>query len=272
MKPKSVNSAKALNSAPPRPRFPWLFALPEGRLPNRVRCGDERFELVETFKHDFFAATGLYRGPRGLAVLKIGRQNDFLTIPAGWIGKFLTRREVRLYRLAQGLPGIPKLIGCVGEHAFLHEFIPGHPLERRERVSDAFFDQLRDLLAALHARDIAYVDLNKRQNVLVGEDGRPYLIDFQISLHLPPAGWRGLPPTRWFLRRFQHADRYHYLKHKRRLRPDLLSAADLEAVENLSFWIRLHRRLARPLTNLRRRILKRLNRSEVAEVAGSSSK
>ena len=264
--------SKSSNSSKRRPRYPWLYALPGGCLPAAVRCGDARFELVETFKHDFFAATGLYRGPDGLAVLKVGRRNEFLTIPVDWIGKFLARREVRLYRLAQGLPGIPKLIGPVGNYAFLHEYIPGHPLERHEPVSDVFFDQLRDLLAALHARHIAYVDLNKRQNILVGDDGRPYLIDFQISLYLPLGGWRGLPPLRWLLRRFQHADLYHYLKHKRRLRPDLLTEDERASVGNLSFWIRLHRRLTRPLTNLRRRILNRLSRSETTEVAGSSSK
>ena len=241
-------------------------------MPESVRCGDERYELVETFKHDFFAATGLYRGHGGAAVLKVGRVNDLLGIPAAWIGQFLTRREVRLYRVAQGLPGIPKLIGTVGRNAFLHEFIPGHPLERHERVSDAFFDQLRDLLAALHERGMAYVDLNKRQNILVGADGRPYLIDFQISLHAEPQpGFKGFAANR-ILRRFQHADRYHYLKHKRRLRPDLLTEEERATVEELSFWIRLHRRVARPLTNLRRRILKRLNRSEDTEVAGSASK
>ncbi len=255
-----------------RPRHGWLYALPGARLPARVTCRGRRFEHVLTFKHDFFAATGLYRDPAGLAVLKMGRQNEFLTIPAGWIGAFLTRREVWLYELTQDLPGVPRLIGTVGPNGFLHEYVPGHPLARDEQVSDAFFDELLAMVATLHARHIAYVDLNKRQNVLIGDDGRPYLIDFQISLHLPLVGWRRLGPVQWLLRRFQQADRYHCLKHKRRLRPDLLSAAERAEVEQLSIWIRLHRRLTRPLTNLRRQVLKRLGRSETAKVAGSSAK
>lgn len=255
-----------------RLRYPWLYALPGGRLPQRVVSGADTYELVETFKHDFFAATGLYRGPHGLAVFKAGRSNDFLTIPTDWIGRFLTAREVRLYRAAQGLAGVPKLLGTVGEHAFLHEFIPGHPLGRRECVSDDFFDRLRDLLGALHERDVAYVDLNKRQNILVGDDGRPYLIDFQISWHAPLRAGRGGSAARWILRRLQQADRYHYLKHKRRLRPELLSEEERTAAERLGFWIRLHRSIARPLTNLRRTILKRLERAESTTVSGSASK
>lgn len=230
------------------------------------------YRLVETFKHDFFAATGLYRGPQGLAVLKVSRTNDLLSLPMTWAGRFLARREIRFYERAQDLAGIPRLIGPVGETGLLHEFVPGHPLGRREPVSDAFFDQLQMLIRALHARHIAYVDLNKRQNILVGDDGKPYLIDFQVSLLLPPVGWRRLLPLRWLLALFQHADCYHCLKHKRRLRPDLLTAEERQRVSRLSIWIRLHRWIVRPLTYLRRRTLRRLQADKSVPVAGSSAK
>ncbi|MCZ2398382.1 MAG: hypothetical protein LC135_00765 [Phycisphaerae bacterium] len=257
------------------PRHPWLYALREARMPGSVWCEGRRFDHVETFKHDFFAATGLYRDEAAgaLAVLKLGRQTPLpLSVPAAWIGRFLTRREVRMYRALAGTPGVPRFIGVVGDEAgFLHEFIPGHPLGREERVSDTFFGELRELVRGLHARHMAYVDLNKRQNILVGDDGRPYLIDFQISLSLPPVGWRGLPPVRWLLARFQHGDWYHVLKHQRRLRPEQLSEDDRRVVERLSLWIRLHRLVARPLTQLRRRILRRLNR-DGGSIAGASAK
>lgn len=241
-------------------------------MPLRVVCRGQRFEHVRTFKHDFFAATGLYRGPRGLAVLKLGRRSDVLTIPAAWIGELLTRREVHRYGLTHGVPGVPRLIGTVGKSGFLHEYVAGHPLGRDEHLSDTFFDELLGLIDSLHARHIAHVDLNKRENILVGDDGRPYLIDFQISLHLPPVGWRRLAPVRWLMARFQQADRYHYLKHKRRLRPDLLTDRERVMVARLSHWIRLHRWLTRPFTNLRRRVVRRLRRAETVEVARSSAK
>lgn len=255
-----------------RLRHPWLFALPGGVLPQAVQCGGETYRLVEVFKHDFFAGTGLYEGPAGLAVLKMGRVNPALTIPMVWIGRFLGRREIRLYAELQDQAGVPRLIGAVGRTGFLHAFVPGHALERREAVSDSFFDELRDLLAEMHRRHIAYVDLNKRQNILVGDDGRPYLIDFQISLHLPPRGWCKLALAQWLLRIFQRADNYHYLKHKLRLRPDLATPEERAIVERTSWPIRLHRLIARPLTNLRRRTLQRLRGHEVAEVPGSAAK
>ena len=251
---------------------PWLYALPGGHLPRSIKTAGHTFDHVETFKHDFFAATALYRGPAGRAVLKTGRQSELLTIPAKWIGAFLTRREVRAYELLQDLPGVPRLVAKVGEKGFLHEYVPGHPLRRRERVSDTFFDELQRLIAALHARNVAYVDLEKRQNILVGDDGKPYLVDFQISLCLPPTGWGRLWPARWLLRRLQAADRYHFLKHKRRLRPDLLTAQERAQLERPGPLIRLHRLLTRPLTRFRRSTLKRLGALAAARLTGSAAK
>lgn len=250
----------------------WLYALPTGAMPQRIVCAGQVFEHVRTFKHDFFAATGLYQGPSGPAVLKLGRQSDLLGFPLRWIGRFLAAREARLYRLVHDLPGVPRFIGMVGDTGLLHAYVPGHPLGRDEPVSDAFFDELQRLVAALHARHVAYVDLNKRQNILMGDDGRPHLIDFQISLHLPPFGWRRLAPVRWVLARFQHGDCYHCLKHKRRLRPDLLTENERAALETLSIWIRLHRAVARPLIHARRWFLQRVRRSETFTVTGSDAK
>ena len=64
-------------------------------------------------------------------------------------------------------------------------YIEGNPLGRKDEVGDEFFPGLRGILDVLHARGMAYVDLHKRENVLVGSDGKPYLLDFQIGLALP---------------------------------------------------------------------------------------
>jgi hypothetical protein len=253
----------------------WLYALPEGHMPARVCCAGAEYVWVETFKHDTFAATGLYRAaapPHERVVVKINRVGALFGLPMKWAGRLLARREIDLYRLCHDLPNVPRFVGPVGETGLMHAFVPGHALARDERVGDGFFNELAELLAALHRRHVAYVDLNKRQNILIGDDGRPYLIDFQISLHWPPRGWRRLWPVRWVLARFQHADVYHSLKHKRRLRPDLLTDAERRMVERLSIWIRLHRVFFRPVTHLRRGVLRRLAKSEDARVAGSEAK
>lgn len=255
-----------------RPTFPWLYALPSGQLPETVECRGTTFRHSQTFKHDFFAATGLYQGPHGPAVLKVGRVTSLLGIPLAWIGRLLRNREARLYELLQDLPGVPAYLGSVGATGFLHAFVPGHPLGRNENVSDEFFPRLQELLSSLHQREVAYVDLNKRQNILAGDDGRPYLIDFQISYQLSPRGLGRNPLARWLLRRLQIADRYHFCKHKRRLRPDQLSAEERVLAERVGFWIRLHRAIARPLIQTRRALLRPLRRRERMQVAGSGAK
>src|SRR5207249_2394468 len=125
--------------------------------------------------------------------------------------------------------------------------------------------RLNELIAALHRRGIAYVDLEKRENILVGQSGEPWLIDFQISWRWPMDGrYTGLqrlvpPPLgRFILSKLQEGDRYHLAKHQRRHRPDLLTREQIEATYRKNPFIQLHRTVARPLTLLRRRILKAL--------------
>jgi hypothetical protein len=126
-------------------------------------------------------------------------------------------------------------------------------------VPDGFFARLQQLIATLHARDMAYVDANKPENILLGDDGLPHLIDFQISWDLAELGDTWL--NRWWLRRLMRADRYHVLKHKKRLRPDELTEDERRAVERRSTMIRIHRVLTMPYKRIRRTTFKRLRES-----------
>jgi hypothetical protein len=112
--------------------------------------------------------------------------------------------------------------------------------------------RLRQLLQEVHRHNVAYVDLHKAENVLVGADGRPYLFDFQISYALPRGPLRCLPPLRWWLQCLQQSDEYHLLKHE-------LHFGSPEARQKIAllrpWWIRLHRLLAVPFRTLRRKLL-----------------
>lgn len=240
----------------------WLMALGRGDLPDELRAAGVAFRRVQTFKHDFFAATGLYQAADGRkVVLKIGRRAWLGPFPMKWAGRYLCNREVRLYRHVEGIAGIPRLVDRWAETGFLHEYVEGRPLGRHDRIDDEFFPRLRDMIAAIHARDAAYVDLEKRENILLGDDGRPWLIDFQISWH-----WPGLlgrwPPLSWIRRALQSADHYHLLKHWRRLRPDQIDADQAAASRRPPLWIAWHRVLFRPFTRLRRMVLVRLGARE----------
>lgn len=60
------------------------------------------------------------------------------------------------------------------------------------------------------------MDSNEPENILFGDDGHAYLIDFQTSWGRRPN--EGRWPERWWLALLQREDLYHVLEHKR---PDM---------------------------------------------------
>ena len=152
--------------------------------------------------------------------------------------------------------GVPRFLGRIGPTGFLHEFIPGEDLHAKLPFSPAFFSDLETLFKELHARHIAYVDSNKRENILFGADGKPWLIDFQISIELK-RGEKDFFWKKWIYRRLIRSDWYHYYKHKTRLLPSACSASDFVLAAKRGRLHRLHRFFARPMIYLRRRILSR---------------
>ncbi len=233
----------------------WLRALGSNDLPERLCVNGTTYHRVKTFKHDFFAATGLYESAQGKAVLKAGRSAPIFGFPLNWIGRLLARHEARLYNLTQSIDGVPRFLGHWRDTGIIHEYVEGRPLARSDRPGDDFFPRLAAMLEAIHRLDAAYVDLEKPENILLGEDGSPHLIDFQISHHLPVNRFGNTEINRLILRVLQQSDRYHLLKHWRRLRPDQLAERPELTTDAIPIWIKLHRLIFRPMTQIRRRIL-----------------
>jgi hypothetical protein len=237
-----------------------MRALGRGELPATILLSGVEYHLVRTVKHDFFAATGFYDDAAGRrVVLKVGRTQEFAGIPLLWVGKLSCRRELRFHRKLQDIEQVPRVLGTLGETGFVMDYVAGHRLCDVPRVPDGFFRELQDLMETLHDRDIAYCDANKTQNILVGTDGRPHLIDFQISgdLETLGRGWLG----RRILAQLQWEDAYHVLKHKSRLRPDELMQDERRRADRKSFVLRAHRFLLKPYFKIRRHTFHRLRES-----------
>lgn len=238
---------------------PSLRALGRRSLPARIDVNGQWYHHRRTFKHDFFAVTALYEGDAGSVILKVHRQARFLLVPLGWLGRLLAARECAAFDRLQDVDGVPRLIGRWGRTGLVRAYIEGHPLARGERVPDDFHPQLRRLVDAMHQRGMAYVDLEKSENVLVGDDGRPYLFDFQIAWYLPACWGGALWPARMLRRWLQAGDRYHLGKLQRRTRPDQLTPEELSASYRKPWYLRVYRFFTWPFTWCRRCVLDRLD-------------
>lgn len=250
--------------APPRPRPPMFRALGASEPPGELEIGGRPHRLVRVFKHDSWAATALYEGEGGLVVCKFNRVQPIGFVPMGWLGRRLATNERTILQRLDDVPNVPRWSGDVRvggrvlRNAVAHEFVPGRPLGREMRMGEVFFAELREVLDEMHRRGMAYVDLHKRENILVGDDGRPHLIDFQISFATPDGWVRHTITTRLVRRIFQRSDDYHLLKHVARDRRPPGAPDSAEVERQRPWWIRLHRWIARPIRAARRGLLTRL--------------
>ena len=245
-----------------------MYACGRAGLPQEINCGGKSWQLETILKHDFFACTGRYHRAQTdeQLVLKISRLQSFLGIPCAWFGRFLRNREVKILKQLEDINQFPNVIKLYGRSGVVYRYIKGKTLDEDPSVPDDFFDQLRALLETIHQRNICYMDLNKRGNILIGQDGRPYVIDFQISLLLP-AKW-----CNCLRNAFQKEDLYHLLKHKRKFRPDLLNEQEYALAKRPSFLIRIHRAIAFPFQKLRRSILRLMYRNNILQYDSTSNR
>jgi hypothetical protein len=247
-----------------------LYACGKARLPNEIFLGQEKYRLVKVLKHDFFAATVLYQShsqPQkakqtkpARIVLKISRMEHFLGLPLLWLGEGLCSHEVSILRRLSNVHCVPKVLSRYGKTGFIYEYIEGSSLDEAKNVSEGFFDRCVEMLKQIHQRSIVYLDMNKRSNILISSDGRPYLIDFQISFHIDRHMLIWPRFAEYLKNALQKADLYHLLKHKRRLCPHVLKPQELAISRHESGLIKTHRLTATPLRKLRRALLRCLHK------------
>jgi len=230
-------------------------ALGRRELPSHVALDGRTYRLLRTLKHGPVAAVGLYERDGDRVVCKFHREAPFFGIPQAWLGRLMAAYEAAVLKRLSDLDGVPAFRGRPSPGVVAREFIPGRPLERHMRVGDDFFPRLFELLAHIHARGIAYVDLEKADNILLGEDGQPYLIDFQIAFYVPRRYLGETAPFRWWRKRLQQADLYHATKHYRRIRPDRLTEEQIAWSRKKPLFVRVANIIWRPYKKLMRLML-----------------
>jgi serine/threonine protein kinase len=144
------------------------------------------------------------------------------------VGRFLVWRESKAYGKMKNLAGIPNLYRIIDGLALVMEEIPGSNLEEIEdkmEIPQAFFDALKDLVAAFHKRGLAHCDLKRAPNTLLGNDGFPYIIDWGASIS--ERAFR-LFPLNLIYRRFLRDDYMAIIKIKLRHTPGAVTPKERE--------------------------------------------
>lgn len=184
-----------------------------------------QWRVQQTLKSDSFGCVERLVDDEGRVLLR--RVARGARLPgSGIVARYLMRRERCALQALEGLEAVPRLVhsleaertpseqGSVPrpQEILVRTWVEAEPLHKSTELALDYFDHLDELVAALHARGVCHNDLHKEQNILVGVDGYPHLIDFQLaSLH--PGGGRG------FQTRVRD-DLRHVQKHRRRYTRD----------------------------------------------------
>ena len=132
------------------------------------------------------SARPLARGHQGwLFGVRLNGYRLAVKTPAGGAGAFVhrraLRREHRAYRRLDGLDGFARCHGLFDDRWLVFDEIDGGPF-RDAAVDVAFFDRLLEVVRTMHARGVAHGDLKRKSNLMVGADGRPWIVDLGTAL------------------------------------------------------------------------------------------
>jgi len=198
------------------------------------------------------------------------------------VGPILIRREYGALRKLIGVKGIPQLVGRIDRYALAMEHVAGislaefdsatrqntsankeapHPCSKLpdsqpkvKFLDEEFYAQLRETVDQMHSRGVAHCDLRSRGNVMLGEDGRPYLVDFAACVFKG----RGINPFfRWLFHQFMLADRNAVLRIKQRHSPELLTEDEKAELARPMPFERPAKFIGESIRKLTRRLLTR---------------
>jgi len=176
------------------------------------------------------------------------------------VGPILIRREFGALRKLIGTLGIPRLVGVVDRYALIMEHIPGTSLADIESgyLDNEFYARLREVVDRMHSRGVAHCDLRSRGNIMRGDNGQPYIVDFAACVF---RGWGINPFTRWIFHQFVLADRNAVLLAKQRCSPELLTDEEKAELARPLPFERPAKSIGQNVRNLTRWLLTRKNSS-----------
>jgi len=186
-------------------------------------------------KKDVFGRSDLVETDAGPMVRRNSGEAAFLL---RMVARRLLAREARALAVLESLDGVPDL-HHVSSTVLERDFVDGRPMQDGKPTDLAYFHAASKLLRQLHRHGVAHNDLAKEPNFLVTRNGRPVIIDFQLSWFAPRRG-------RLF-RLLAREDIRHLLKHKRTYCPQHLTTREIDILQNPTLLSRLWMKTGKPL-------------------------
>ena len=154
------------------------------------------------------------------------------------LGRWTLGRERYIYKLLEGIDGIPRMYGMIDRDGLLIEYVDGAHISRKKIhrgeyvVPEDLYDRCFAVLNAMHERGVFHLDLRNKKNFLMGEGGEVHVIDFASSYSLP----RWLPFRGVLVRLLSWFDHAGVLKMKRAISPEWLTEDEARFLTRFERW------------------------------------
>lgn len=163
-------------------------------------------------------ASVLASGHQGVIVRKRHAGHDLAVKCASgsgllrWARCWMLRREQLAYQRLHGITGIPRCHGMPLPWALVLQYVPGTAYRQAQLADrERWFEQLEQIVRAMHARGVSHGDLKRKANLLAGSDGQPWVLDLGTAIRRK-AWWHVF--NNWLFRQHCRADINAVLKHK----------------------------------------------------------
>ena len=170
-----------------------------------------------------------------------------------YVSEHFIQHEYKIYQRLEGIAGIPKCYGLSDDGSLILEYIDGNSYREKEHIlenRDQFFIDLLALILSIHKAGVSHGDLKRKDNILIGENNQPYLIDFGTAMSLNSEDQL---IKRWLYKFSKQTDLNAWIKHKYFRQYDQIEKDDLVyySSSTVDKLVRLTRKFWRTL-NLRR--------------------
>ena len=186
-------------------------------------------------KKDVFGRVSLIHSEAGPLIRRDAREAP---IAVRWIARHLLAREARALAVLEELENIPTLVRA-DRSTLERSYVDGAPMQEGRPADIDYFHKAARVVRRMHRLGVVHNDLAKEPNFLLTTDGKPVIIDFQLSWFSPRRGY--------LFRILAREDIRHLLKHKRTYCPDRLTHREKTILDNPSLISKLWMMTGKPV-------------------------